>query len=122
MAIPVFPNIQQPSYPLKNKVEDVSLQSTMESGITISRPKFTRARETFTLQWNALPAADFYLLRTFYKTAVYGGSQSFQWTYPQINGDPYSGQAFSVRFTGGVIEFTTSSPGYYSGGLVIQED
>lgn len=122
MALPVFPTIQPPSYPLKNKIEDVSLQSTMENGITISRPKFTRARETFNLQWNALPANDFSLLRTFFKTVVYGGSQSFQWTYPQIVGDPYAGQAFAVRFAGGTIEFTTSTPGYYTGELVIQED
>ncbi|AJQ29640.1 hypothetical protein [Pelosinus fermentans] len=48
-----FPNIQQPVYPFTTKIKDPSLQSEMENGLVISRAKFTRVPQNFTLKWTA---------------------------------------------------------------------
>ena len=116
-----FPAIQQPVYPFTTKIKDPSLQSEMENGLVVSRVKFTRVSQIFTLKWTALPAADYAALRDFYRNTVYGGSLVFDWYYPSVPDDPYSGQLFSVRLTGGDISFNLSAPGYYSGTLTIQE-
>lgn len=116
-----FPSIQQPIYPFTTKIKDPSLQSEMENGLVVSRAKFTRMPQTFVLKWNALPAADYAAVRDFYRTTVRGGSQAFDWTYPTVANDSYSGQLFSVRFAGGDISFDLATPGYYSGTLTIQE-
>lgn len=116
-----FPNIKAPAYPFGAKIEDVSLQSKMEDGTVVSRARFTRARETFILNWSALPDADYSLLRTFFKTTVKGGSESFNWTHPTVSGDPYSGQTFTARFVAGDINFSNTAPGIWSGQITIQE-
>lgn len=116
-----FPSIKQPIYPLTTKIKDPSLQSEMENGLVISRAKFTRAIQTFTLQWNALSAADYAILRDFYRNTVRGGSWAFEWQYPVVANDLYSGKRFSVRFVGGDISFDLAAPGYYAGKLTIQE-
>lgn len=116
-----FPIIQQPVYPFTTKIKDPSLQSEMENGLVVSRVKFTRMPLKFILKWTALSAADYAALRNFYCETVYGGSLIFDWYYPTVPDDPYSGQRFSVRFTGGDISFDLSAPGYYSGTLTIQE-
>ncbi len=117
----VFPDIMQPSYPMRNRIEDPAILSKMENGIVVSRTKYTRSRETFILRWTALPAAHYNTLRSFFKDTVKGGGDTFEWTYPAVAGDPYSGRVFTVRFTGGDIEFELSAPGRYSGELTIQE-
>lgn len=119
--MPQFPNIQQPVYPLTTKFKDPSLQAEMENGLVVSRAKFTRIPQSFVLKWTALPAADFAALRDFYRNTVCGGSLVFDWHYPTVPNDPYSGQRFSVRFTGGDISFDLAAPGYYAGTLTIQE-
>jgi hypothetical protein len=116
-----FPDIQQPVYPFTTKLKDPALQSEMENGLVVSRARFTRMPQTFTLQWKALPAADYATLRDFYRGTVYGGSLAFDWYYPTVPNDSYSGKLFSVRFTGGDISFDLAAPGYYSGKLTIQE-
>ena len=116
-----FPSITLPSYPFSTKIENVALLSKMEDGTIVSRAKFTRARETFTLRWNTLPNADYAVLRDFYKNTVKGGSLAFIWTYPVIAADPYSGTSFTVRFIEGDIEFSVPQPGIRSGQLVLQE-
>lgn len=121
MALPVFPNIQQPAYPLAEKLENPAIMSQMENGMVVSRPRFTRIRETFTLRWTALPAADYTLLRSFWKTTVLGGSEEFTWTYPTVEGDEYSGKVFTVRFASGDIHFDLASCGLYSGEVTFQE-
>jgi hypothetical protein len=120
--VATFPNIQQPSYPFGNQLEDPAISSQMENGTKVSRARFTKSRETFFLKWNALPAADYYQLRDFYKNVVKGSSERFDWTYPPIQGDPYSGQVFTVRFAGGSPNFSLANYGMYSGEITLQED
>lgn len=115
-----FPNIAQPSYPLKSKWENPVLASKMENGTVVTRPKFTRLRETFTLSWTALPAADYATLREFWHTTL-GGSAVFLWTYPQIVGDPLSGKEFRVRFSAEEPSFEVSAPGLYRGSVTLEE-
>ena len=116
-----FPNIQQPVYPFTTKIKDPSLQSEMENGLVISRARFTRVPKSFTLKWTALPAADYALLRDFYCDTVCGGSLAFEWHYPMVPNDSYSGKLFRVRFTGEELSFDLTAPGYYAGQLTIQE-
>jgi hypothetical protein len=108
-----FPNIQQPVYPFTTKIKDPSLQSEMDNGLVIP--------QTFVLKWTALPAVDYATLRDFYRKTVYGGSLAFDWYYPTVSNDPYSGKLFSVRFVAGDISFDLAAPGYYSGSLTIRE-
>lgn len=115
-----FPEIQQPVYPLKSKWENPVLTSKMENGTVVSRPKFTRIRETFTLTWNALPAADYARLREFWRTAL-GGSVIFLWTYPMVPRDPLSGRSYRMRFGSDAPSFELSAPGYYSGSITMEE-
>lgn len=116
-----FPNVQQPVYPFTTKIKDPSLQSEMENGLVISRAKFTRVPQIFTLKWTALPTADYATLRDFYRNTVYGGSLAFDWYYPTVANDSYSGKLFSVRFKSEDISFDLAAPGYYSGTITIQE-
>ena len=116
-----FPNIQQPVYPFTTKIKDPSLQSEMENGMVLSRPRFTRVSKIFILKWTALPAADYAQLRDFYCNTVYGGSKAFEWNYPVVPNDSYSGQLFNVRFASEDISFELTAPGYYSGTVTIQE-
>lgn len=123
MAIPVFPASlnQYLVYPLSSHIENPAISSPMENGTVVSRPRFTRARETFVLRWTALPVEQYALLRSFWRNDVKGGSMEFNWTYPAVPGDAYSGNVFTVRFTGGEIHFDLVSHGYYAGELTIQE-
>lgn len=121
MAIAAFPEISAPAYPLANKLENPALMSAMENGTVVSRPRFTKVRETFTLRWTALPAAEYAMLRAFWRDTVLGGSEKFAWTYPAVAGDEYGGRAFTVRFASGDVHFDLASPGYYSGEVVLQE-
>jgi len=116
-----FPNIQQPVYPFTTKIKDPSLQSEMENGMVLSRAKFTRVPKIFTLKWTALSAADYASLRDFYCNTVYGGSLAFDWHYPTVANDSYSGKWFAVRFKSEDISFDLVAPGYYSGSITIQE-
>lgn len=116
-----FPDIQQPVYPFTTKIKDPSLQAEMENGMVLSRPRFTRVPQLFTLKWTALPASDYATLRDFYRSTVYGGSLVFDWCYPAVAGDPYAGKLFSVRFKSEDISFDLAAPGYYSGAVTLQE-
>lgn len=119
--MPQFPEIQQPVYPLTTKIKDPSLQAEMENGMVVSRARFTRIPQSFVLKWTALPAADYEKLRNFYRNTVYGGSLAFDWQYPAVANDSYSGKVFSVRFAAGDISFDLAAPGYYAGTLTLQE-
>lgn len=92
----------------------------MENGIVVSRAKFTRLRETFTLSWDSLPIQDYAQLRNFYKT-VLGGSVIFLWTYPKVENDPLSENQFQMRFSSEEPSFELFSPGFYKGSITLEE-
>ena len=121
MSYPVFPNIRKPSYPFLEKLEDPAIRSTMENGMVVSRPRFTRNRKTFTLSWNNMPNPDYVILRNFYTNIVYGGSAVFTWTYPKVPGDDYSEQQFLVRFVGDAPNFSLITFNSRQGSITLQE-
>jgi hypothetical protein len=85
-----------PSYPLEpdGVIEDVVLRNPMEDGYVQTRPRTTRARRTWGLNYRNLPDADIATLRTFEITTLVNGAGSFTWTHP------LSGTTYTVQLTG----------------------
>ena len=108
-----WPNIKMPVMPFSEELEDVSLVSPTENGMVISRPKFTRQRNTFNLQWTALPTTDYSILKKFYIDML-GGSSSFMWSHP------ITGTIYEVRFSG-AFNFQYDSVGLWSGSVILIE-
>jgi hypothetical protein len=80
-----FPTLTiPPSYPLVEELEDATLRSPFEDGSVQSRPKYTKTRYTFTINYDLLPKADRNTLMTFVKTTVREGADSFIWTHPGL--------------------------------------
>lgn len=109
-----FPNISQPSYPLKETPEDNSIRSQFEDGSLQSRRKFTRSRMKYQLSWNSLPKKEYDVLMNFIRNEVYFSAVSFMWTHPQ------TGKQIEVRITN-VETFQLNTVDYYSGGLELTE-
>lgn len=80
-----FPTLSRaPNFPLDpdGSTEDVVLRSPQEAGYEQTRPRTTRARRSFGLNYQALKDADVALLRTFEITTLRNGADSFDWTHP----------------------------------------
>lgn len=87
-----WPNVQLPRT-ITETTEDLALRSEMESGIVVTRPRFTRPRRTWQLSWENMRGKHYRALRAFYEQ-MYGGAASFFWTHPIETG------TFTVRFAG----------------------
>ena len=105
-----FPNISQPSYPLKETPEDNSIRSQFEDGSLQSRRKYTRSRMKYQISWSHLPSEEYIDLMYFIQNEVYGSAVSFMWTHPQ------TGKQIEVRITN-IETFQLNTVDYYSGGL-----
>lgn len=91
-----FPTLSLPcSYPIDpdGVPEDVILRSPQEAGYEQTRPRTTRARLNFGVNYIGMVPADEALLRAFYTTTLRNGADSFTWTHP------ISGTTYTVRFT-----------------------
>lgn len=108
-----WPNIKQPVWPIKEEIEDAALRSEAENGVVISRAKFSKQREKFTLIWTALMTHDYNTLKTFYK-ARRGGSENFAWRHP------VTAQEYIVRF-GTELKFSNDGPNIWSGSVELSE-
>jgi len=89
-----FPTLSRaPSLPLDpdGEIEDVVLRSTFEAGYEQTRPRTTRARRSFGINYRALKSADEALLRAFEITTLRNGADAFTWTHP------ISGTSYTVR-------------------------
>jgi hypothetical protein len=105
-----FPTLSRaPSFPLDpdGELEDVILRSSAEAGYEQTRPRTTRARRTFGLNYKALSNADVALLRTFETTTLRNGADSFAWTHP------LSATVYTVRLTA-PIKFARTQTGTHS--------
>lgn len=109
----IWPNIKQPVWPIHEEIEDAALRSPAENGVIISRAKFTKQRETFTLSWSALPTQDYTALKSFYK-AMRGGSESFAWQHP------VTAKEYTVRFAS-ALKFSNDGPDIWSGSVELSE-
>lgn len=108
-----WPKIKQPVWPICEEIEDAALRSPTENGLVISRAKFTKQREKFTLIWTALPTQDYNVLKAFYKSML-GGSDSFIWIHPVTN------KEYIVRFGSG-LKFSNDGPDIWSGSVELGE-
>ena len=99
MANPQFPNVAsgtistgEDSRNMGRTLEDPSVQSKMDGGYVVSRPKFTRRpRRTWTSGFTSISNSDREALENFWD-AVAGGSVIFDWINPQDS------QTYQVRF------------------------
>jgi hypothetical protein len=74
-----WPTIAQANFEYPEEWDDPAIRSEMEGGYTITRPRYTRIRRKWNLQWNAMSGTDYGLLTAFW-AATRGGSLSFSWT------------------------------------------
>jgi hypothetical protein len=94
--MPAFPTLTKaPSYPLDpdGEIEDVILRSDTTAGYEQARPRFTRARRVWGLNYPDLPSVDESALRTFELTTLRNGADKFTWNHP-VSG------SFTVRLMG----------------------
>ena len=84
-----------PSFPLDpdGELEDVAIRSPQASGYEQTRPRTTRARRNFGVNYIALPDVDTALVRTFEQTTLRNGADAFQWTHP------ITSTVYTVRLT-----------------------
>ncbi len=91
----MWPEIQLPST-IEETTGNPAIRSEMESGMVLTRARYTRTRRIWTLTWANLRGGNYRTLRNFY-VAKKGGSLIFTWTHPIEN------ITFNVRFDGDLI-------------------
>jgi hypothetical protein len=92
-----FPTLSRgPSYPLDpdGVNTDVVLRNETTGGYEITRPRTTRSRLSWGVNFNGLTDSDISTLKTFEVTTLKNGSDSFTWQHP------VSGTNYTVRLTG----------------------
>lgn len=89
-----WPNIKNPSYPLEKEREDNVLRSNSEFGYVMTRQRYTKARRTYTLEWEAMRKSDYLIFAAFYDDTLKNGSLSFNWTNPETE------ETCECRFSG----------------------
>lgn len=93
--MPSFPTLSvKPKYPIKEEKEDPTIRSDFEGGYQHTRPRNTRVRRKFTVQYHNLPETDksgSNKLDDFVATVKFG-ADSFTWTHPD------TGTSYTVRF------------------------
>ena len=103
MASLSFPDVTAPDYPLKETFEDNLIKSSMENGVVKTRPRFTKARRSFELEWASLDTDSKRLLEQFFLTKTKCGSLPFKWMHPHTeeiyNVRFYEPPTFSLKFT-----------------------
>lgn len=109
-----FPDIQNPSK-ISESHNRAKLRSQFEAGYVHQRPKWTRSRKKFTLDWNLLPEADLITLLNDFDT---NQGSSFSWTHPTRD------TTYTVMYSGDAVEYDLSyeSVGkYYSVSIGLEE-
>lgn len=82
MSTIVFPDISAPAYPLKETKEDAVIRSKMEDGTVKQRPRYTRIRKTFEVNWKLLKKEEKTILENFHDVELANGALAFEWTHP----------------------------------------
>lgn len=98
-----FPTLSRPpSHPIDpdGEAEDVILRSPQEAGYEQTRPRTTRARRNFGVNYVGIEPADEALLRAFEITTLRNGADSFTWTHP------ISGTTYTVRLNPAPIKWS----------------
>ena len=95
--MPAFPTLSMiPTFPLDpdGSIEDAVIRSPMTAGYSQTRPRYTRSRRGFGVNYRDLPDADVALLRTFEITTLRNGADSFTWVHP------ITAVSYTVQLTG----------------------
>lgn len=102
-----FPELSvKPASPLNYTSEDAVIRDQKDAGYTSTRPRFTRVRKNYTVNYTDMPQSDVDLLDDFYYNTCANGSVMFDWTHP-------SGAIITCRFKG-PIQFSNVYYGYYN--------
>lgn len=107
MTIPVFPALSKvPSRPLDpdGNIEDGVIRSPQTAGYEQTRPRFTRTRRGYGVNYRHLPDTDVATLRAFEITTLRNGADAFTWTHP------VDGTAHTVQIVGGIKFAKTEKP------------
>jgi hypothetical protein len=107
-----WPSIANPDYPLTDEVNYPQIRTEFESGTVQSRPRWTRARRTFTLRWGAMTEAHYALLEAAF---VADQGTTFSWT------NPASSVTYTVRYKGDSLKGAVTMPGRRQVELILEE-
>lgn len=108
-----WPSIMAPSFPLDESIYKPQVRSEFEAGYVQTRPRATRERRIFKLNWLALPTADWATLDAFFVANIGG---TFTWTNPEDS------QSYTVRFADDSLESQIRSNGLRTVSLTLEED
>ena len=114
MAKLSFPDVTAPEYPLKETFEDNLIKSSMENGVVKTRPRFTKVRRSFELEWSLLNNDSKDALEQFFLSKTNCGSLPFKWPHP------YSKKSYVVRFDG-PPSFSLKMKDYWQVSIKLQE-
>ena len=106
--------VRIPSYPIEVSIEDAVLRSDTDSGHVITRPKFTKSRRSFTINYEDAPLSDMTTLEDFYFDDCGNGSAVFNWTRPD------TGQVFVVGFKE-PMKSSNVAHGFYNITVVLEQ-
>ena len=109
----MWPDIQLPLN-ITETTLNPAIASEMEDGIVVTRPRYTRIRRRWELNWQNMREADYKTLRSFYE-AQKGGSLSFAWINPVGNNT-----VSTVRFSGDLTG-KAAPMGVYSVTVTLEE-
>ncbi len=104
---------KSPDLPLEENYEENTLRSPMESGVVVTRPRFTRTRKRFTVRYSYLTETEVLSLQNFEKQM--GGSYPFSWTHPRTN------TVYQVRFATTLQYRIITNPDMWSVSFSLQE-
>lgn len=105
MPFPVL--TRPPSFPIDpdGTLEDGVLRTPAESGYVETRPRFTRARRSWGLNYPSLPDADVTALRTWEQVTLRNGADAFDWTHP------LTAATHTVQLGPGLIKYARAKKG-----------
>ena len=103
----LFPTLSvKPVSPLNHTSEDAVIRDQKDAGYVSTRPRFTRVRRNYTVNYTDVPQIDADLLDDFYHIDCANGSVMFDWTHP-------NGSVITCRFNS-PIQFSNVYFGYYN--------
>lgn len=82
-----------PTFPIREQVVDPAISSPFENGMVQTRPRFTRIRRRWVINYRALTEEEKDIIKNFYINDTVGGSYFFEWENPMTE------VTHSVRFT-----------------------
>lgn len=111
MSYPAFPIIQKPAYPVEEVYPDNKIESAMDGGYTVTRPRNSRSQMGNNYSWPAMPDIDYQVFKTFAKA---NDANIFVWT------DPVTGTTYNAQFVG-APKASLTAPGFWQVSISIRE-